>query len=93
MGAFNWVLLKALIRKNFLVMKAERPKAIAEVMFTLIYGVLIGYEVSSSLKNSTNAGLGYVIFILVTPAAFQQSCVAIFNEMVKDRETRMKETL
>ncbi len=37
--------------------------------------------------------MGYVIFVLISPVAFQQSCVFIFNEMVKDRETKMKESL
>ena len=34
-----------------------------------------------------------MIFILVSPVAFQQSCVYIFNEMVRDRETKMAESL
>ena len=93
MGGWNWVHLKALIRVNWLKMKADKKKSIAEVVFNIIYGVLLGYEVSVSFKNSDNKGLAYVIFILLTPAAFQQSCITIFNEMVKDRETRMKESL
>ena len=74
-------------------MKAEKKKSIAEVMFTAIYGLLIGYEVSISFNNPDISGLGYVVFLLVAPVAFQQSCVFIFNEMVRDRENKMKESL
>ena len=74
-------------------MKAERGKSIAELVFTIGYGVLIGYEASIGLKDDSTGGLGYVLFILLAPAAFQQSCVAIFTEVSKDRETRMKESL
>ena len=67
----NIVHLKAMLRKNWLQMKAEKKKAIAEAIFNIIYGALIGYEVSLSIKNPSIAGLGYVIFILISPAAFQ----------------------
>ena len=93
MSKCNLVHLKALLKINWLKMKADRKKSIAEMMFTIGYGVLIGWEVSNSLKNPDMGGLGYVIFILICPAAFQQSCIYIFNEMVKDRETKMKESL
>ena len=53
MGLFNWVHLSALIRKNFLMMKAERKKSIAEIIFTIAYGVLVGYEVSISLSDES----------------------------------------
>ena len=85
--------LKALIRKNFLTMKAERKKSIAEMIFNIAYGVLIGYEASLSFNGETQGAFGYIIFLLITPVAFQQSCVFIFNEMVKDRESKMKESL
>lgn len=85
--------LRALINANWLKMKAEKKKSIAEAVFTVLYGVLIGYEVSVSFNNEEIGGLGYVIFILIAPVAFQQSCVFIFNEMVRDRETKMKESL
>lgn len=85
--------LKALININWLKMKAEKKKSISEAIFTCIYGALIGYEVSLSFDNPDIGGLGYVIFILIAPVAFQQSCVFIFNEMVRDRETKMKESL
>ena len=93
MGRWNWVHLKALVRTNWLKMKADRKKSIAEVTFNILYGILLGYETSLSFKNSQYKGLSFVIFILLTPAAFQQSCIYIFNEMVRDRETRMKESL
>ena len=93
MSKCNLVHLKALLQINWLKMKADRKKSVAEMIFTIGYGVLIGWEVSNSLDNPDMGGLGYVIFILICPAAFQQSCIYIFNEMVKDRETKMKESL
>ena len=74
-------------------MKAEKKKSIMELVFTIGYGSLIGYEISLSFDNPDIGGLGYVIFILLAPVAFQQSCVFIVNEMVRDRETKMKESL
>lgn len=93
MSVWNTVHLNALIRKNWQVMKAEKKKSIAEAIFTIGYGSLIGYEVSLSFDNPDIGGLGYVIFILISPVAFQQSCVYIFNEMVKDRQNKMQESL
>ena len=34
-----------------------------------------------------------MLFVLICPIAYQQSCVFIFNEMVRDRETKMVESL
>jgi len=66
----NWVHLKAMLRKNWLQMKAEKKKSFAEAAFNILYGAIIGYEVSVSIKNPDLVGLGYVIFILISPAAF-----------------------
>ena len=71
MSSFNKVHLKAMLNKNWLQMKAEKKKSIAEAMFTIGYGALIGYEVSVSFNNPDIGGLGYVIFILISPVAFQ----------------------
>jgi len=38
-------------------------------------------------------GLGYLVLLLCCPIIFQQSSNYIANQMVKDRETRMKESL
>ena len=48
MSALNMVHLKAMLRKNWLQMKAEKKKTISEAIFTIAYGFLIGYEVSIS---------------------------------------------
>lgn len=90
---FNMVHLKAMMNKDWLQMKAERKKTIMEVIMTVVWSALIGYEVSLSFNDSSVQGLGFVIFILISPVAFQSACVYIFNEMVKDRENKMKESL
>ena len=38
-------------------------------------------------------GLGYLILVAMCPIIFQQSSNYIGNQMVRDRETKMKETL
>ena len=45
------------------------------------------------LDNEDLMGLGFCIFLLVTPVIFQQSTNYVANTMVKDRETKMKESL
>ena len=70
MSACNMVHLKAMLQTNWLKMKAEKKKSIAEAMFTIGYGVLIGYEISLSFDNPDIGGLGYVILILISPVAF-----------------------
>ena len=70
MSAINMIHLKAMLQTNWLKMKAEKKKAIAEALFTIIYGFLIGYEVSVSFNNPDIGGLGYVILILIVPVAF-----------------------
>ena len=51
MSSFNFTHLKAMMHKDWLEMKAEKKKSIAEVCFTVGYGVLLGYEVSVSFDN------------------------------------------
>ena len=69
-SSINFVHLKAMLRKNWLQMKAEKKKSIFEASLNIFYGALIGYEVSLSIAKPDLAGLGFVIFILVSPAAF-----------------------
>ena len=45
------------------------------------------------MGNEDLVGLGYLLIILFCPFIFHQSCVYVANGMVKDRETKMKETL
>ena len=89
----NWVQFKAMFRKDWLQMKAEKKKIVTELLFSVGYSVLIGFELSLQFNNPDLAGLGYLILLLLCPIIFQQSATYIGNQMVKDRETKMKETL
>ena len=40
----NWVQLRAMIRKDWNQMKAEKCKTIGEIIWSIAYGALIGYE-------------------------------------------------
>ena len=64
-----------------------------ELVFSILFSVLIGYELSLQFNNPDLMGLGYLILILLCPVIFQQATSYIGNQMVKDRETKMTETL
>ena len=87
------VQLRAMLRKDWLQMKAEKKKMFSEIFFSCGYGCLIGYELSLQFENEDLMGLGHLMLILMCPIIFQQSSNYIGNQMVKDRETKMKETL
>ena len=82
-----------MLRKDWLHMKADKKKMIFEVIFGVGYGCLIGWELTLQFDNPDLMGLGYLILILCCPTIFQQSASYISNQMVKDKETKMKETL
>ena len=90
---YNWVQFRAMIRKDWLTMKAEKSKIFWELIFSVAYGMLIGYELSLQIKDPNLMGLGYCILLLTCPIVFQQSTNYIANAMVKDRDTKMKESL
>jgi hypothetical protein len=41
--SYSWVQLRAMIRKDWNQMKAEKCKTIGEVVWSIAYGALIGY--------------------------------------------------
>jgi len=91
--AYLWVQLRAMVRKDWNQMKAEKCKTSMEVLLSMIFGFLIGYQAYSQQENPALLGFGYLMLLLLTPTIFQQSASYIANQMVKDRETRMKESL
>ena len=75
---------------------AYKKKFYAELIFSIIYGALCGMElrlVKDPNDPNTQSSIGYLLLIMLTPAAFQQSCLFMLNTMVKDKENKMKETL
>jgi len=74
-------------------MKADKGKILNETIFMVGYAILIGYMLSLQLENAEQSVLGYLMIILLSPILFQPSTGYIANQMVKDRETKMKETL
>lgn len=43
----NWVQFKAMFRKDWLQMIAEKKKLVFELIFTVAYAVIIGYQISN----------------------------------------------
>jgi len=69
-----------------------------EFLSPLIYGVIIGFIGSvSNLTPSTidiASILGFWLFILMfTPIMFTQGVIFILNQVVADKESKMRETL
>lgn len=89
----NWVQFKVMFRKDWLQMTAEKKKLAIELLFTIAYSVFIGYQISNQLENEEIFGLGYLILLLLSPVIFESSTKYVANQMVRDRETKMKETL
>ena len=40
----NWVQLRSMIRKDWNQMKAEKCKTISEIVWSIVYGALIGWQ-------------------------------------------------
>ena len=89
----NLVQFRAMVRKDWNQMKAEKCKIISEIIWSIIYGVIIGAQVATQIDNEELMGLGYLVLLLCCPVIFQQSCNYVANELTRDRQTRMKESL
>lgn len=68
----NWVQLRAMFRKDWNHMKAEKCKTIGEIIWSIAYGALIGYELDLQINDTENLmGVGYLVLILCCPIIFQ----------------------
>jgi len=66
----KWVQFKAMVRKDWMQMKAEKCKIVTEIIFIVGASALVGYELSNQLKNEQLMGVGYIILLLVFPIMF-----------------------
>ena len=87
-------------RKNWLLQTASKKRMYTELAFCILYGALIGLELANLKVPAPNpddppvaSPVGYLLLIVLSPAVFQQSCLFILNTMVKDKESKMKESL
>ena len=86
---------KAMVRKDCLQMKVMWCRTLTQFIFSLLIGFMIGGSLKDLLKE-TNPMLqvsSYVFMLLVVPFIYQSSTNYVANEMVRDGETKMKETL
>jgi len=74
-------------------MRASPCKLVTEILFAIAMGSGIGGTLYGTWDDPTFMGLGYLILLVLLPFMFQQSCTYIAGELVRDRETRMKESL
>lgn len=66
----NSVHLRAMLRKNWLQMNSKGNATMWELAFTLLYGYGLGSQASYTLNNPAWLGMGYMIFLTITPVAF-----------------------
>lgn len=74
-------------------MKANKCKLFMEILFAIAMGAAIGGVLYATWDDPTFMGLGYLILLFLLPFMYQQSCTYIAGQMVRDRETKMKESL
>ena len=84
-----------MVRKDWLQMKVMWGRTLTQFIFSLLIGFMVGASLKDLLKE-TNPMLqvsSYVFMLLVVPFIYQSSTNYVANEMVRDGETKMKETL
>jgi hypothetical protein len=81
--------------KNWRLQMANKKKMVFELLFCVLYGLLSGVylKLDKNPETGEENPLGFLLLILLTPTIFQQSCLFILNTMVKDKESKMKESL
>ena len=94
--------MTALIRKNFLIKKRNWKNTIWEVLLPLFCGLLAGaYTVDTAESSKTDdpiqlfsqiATMFMVSFVLIS-VSFSGTSAFILNQVVVDKETKMKESL
>ena len=86
------------MQKDLFVAKQNRKRSIVSMLFSICWGVLMGFEVSISIYSDQsdtgmNSSLGYLIIILMTPFASLNFCNALLTDMVTERQSKMRESL
>jgi hypothetical protein len=86
---------KAMVRKDCMQMKVRWCRTLTQFIFSIIIGFAIGSTLKNLItdENPTSQVLGYVLLLLAVPFVYQSSTNYVANEMVRDGETKMKETL
>ena len=88
---------KAMVRKDCLQMKVKWCRTLTTFIFSLIIGLMIGSMLQEVLKTADENPfaqlLSFIFLLLLSPFIYQGSTNYVANEMVRDKETKMKETL
>jgi hypothetical protein len=93
--------LSALVSKNFTLKKRLWKQTIWELLLPLLCGLLAGWiSVTPSDTNPANIveyfqqiSLVYLLALTLITISFAGSCTFILNQIVVDKETKMRETL
>jgi len=84
-----------MVRKDCMQMKVRWCSSLTQFIFSIVIGFTIGETLKDLIldEDPTSQVLGYVLLLLVVPFVYQGSTNYVANEMVRDGETKMKETL
>ena len=84
-----------MVRKDCMQMKVNWCKTLSQFIFSIVIGFAIGGTLKDLIadENPTSQVMGYVLLLLTVPFVYQSSTNYVANEMVRDGETKMKETL
>ena len=85
-----------MLRKEFFLFKANRKREIVSCLISAAYGILLGFESSQTIYSENegqSSALGYILVILLAPVATYQTTLALTNDMVTERSTKMRESL
>ena len=94
--------LKALLIKNFLIKRRNLKKTIWEFILPLLCGLLAGaYQVDvTSIDKSVSPvemfgqiSMMYLVSLTLISISFSGACTFLLNQVVIDKETKMKESL
>lgn len=84
--------------KNWTQKKVNKCRTITELLVPLIFGFIIGLAVkyshiTPSAYNIDSVLTFWLLILFFAPFMYIQGVIFILNQMVADRETKMRETL
>ena len=84
--------------KNWTQKKVNKCRTVIELLLPLIFGFIIGLSVyyshiTPSTVNVDSVLTFWILILFFGPFMYIQGVIFILNQMVADRETKMRETL
>jgi phage shock protein PspC (stress-responsive transcriptional regulator) len=84
--------------KNWTQKKANKCRTVTELLVPLVFGFITGLavyysKIEPSTVNIESILTFWLLILFFTPFMYIQGVIFILNQMVADRETKMRETL